>query len=67
MKKALILFGALFFVVATAGSAAAVATYATSVVDYDGYFMNWDSVNAFYHNPVDEYPDAGADLSWLLV
>ncbi|BBO83653.1 hypothetical protein DSCO28_42190 [Desulfosarcina ovata subsp. sediminis] len=42
------------------------STYATSVVDYDAYFMNWDGTNGFYHNPVDAYPDAGADLDWLL-
>ena len=66
MKKTIILIGALFFIAATAGVAAATVTYATSVVDYEGYFMNWDSVNTFYHNPVDGYPDAGANLDWLL-
>ena len=42
------------------------STYATTVVDHDAYFMNWDGTNGFYHNPVDAYPDAGADLDWLL-
>ena len=66
MKKMLILMSALFFVIATAGVSAATTTYATSVVNYDGYFMNWDSTNSFYHNEVTEYSGAGADLSWLL-
>ncbi|BBO83655.1 hypothetical protein DSCO28_42210 [Desulfosarcina ovata subsp. sediminis] len=66
MKKAFILIGMLFFMVATAGGAVAATTYATSVVDYDGYFMNWDTTSSFYHNEVTEYPNAGADLSWLL-
>jgi hypothetical protein len=66
MKKILILMGTLIFAIATAGTAAAAPTYATSVVDYDAYFMNWDSVNTFYHNEVSEYPGAGADLDWLL-
>ncbi|WP_319523066.1 VPLPA-CTERM sorting domain-containing protein [uncultured Desulfosarcina sp.] len=66
MKKLISLLGAVLLVVSTAGVAAAAATYATSVVDYDGYFMNWDSTDGFYHNEVTEYPDAGADLSWLL-
>ena len=63
MKKTLILIGALFFVVATAGSAAAASTYATSVEAYDGWFMNWDSTSGFYHNT--SY-DAGADLDQML-
>jgi hypothetical protein len=49
------------------------STYATAVVDYGtgtvpaaGMFMNWDRTNGFYHNPVSEYPDAGANLDWLL-
>ncbi len=66
MKRLVSLLGVLILMAATAGMASAASTYATSVVDYDGYFMNWDSVNTFYHNEVTEYPDAGADLSWLL-
>lgn len=66
MKKILMLLSVLIFAVAMTGTSAAAATYATSVVDYDAYFMNWDNVSTFYHNPVDEYPDAGADLDWLL-
>jgi len=65
MRTWIVLLGAIFLVAAMTGAATA-ATYATSVVDYDAYFMNWDSVNTFYHNPVDGYPDAGADLDWLL-
>ena len=63
MKKISILMIAFFAVVA---SASAASTYATSVVDYDAYCMNWDSTSGFYHNEVSEYSGAGADLSWLL-
>jgi hypothetical protein len=73
MKKILILLGALIFAAATAGTVAAAPTYATSVVDYGantipstGIFMNWDDTNGFYHNPVSEYPNGGANLDWLL-
>ena len=75
MRKTMVLLSVLAFIVATAGVAAATATatYATSVVDYGaniipaaGMFMNWDEANGFYHNSVAEYPDAGANLDWLL-
>ena len=51
------------------------SVFATAVIDYgadpasvpsDGIFMNWDDTDGFYHNAVDAYPDAGADLDWLL-
>ena len=57
------------------GIASAGSTFATAVEDYsaspapapaEGIFMNWDSTNGFCHNPVDAYPDAGANLDWLL-
>ena len=54
------------WILTTAGAATAATIYATSVADYDGYFMNWDATNGFYHNPTTEYPDAGANLGWLL-
>ncbi len=66
MKRVFILIGALFLVAATAGGATAAATYAATVVDYDAYFMNWDTTTGFYHNEVTAYPDAGANLDWLL-
>ncbi len=66
MKRVMSLWAVLFLMMATAGTVSAASTYATSVVDYNGYFMNWDTTSTFYHNPVDEYPDAGANLSWLL-
>lgn len=66
MKNILVLLGSFLFLVVTAGNSMASPTYATSVVDYDAIFMNWDSVNTFYHNEVAEYPGAGADLDWLL-
>jgi hypothetical protein len=73
IKKILMLMVMLIFAAVTAGTAAAAPTYATSVVDYgtntvpkNGIFMNWDSVNTFYHNEVSEYPNAGANLDWLL-
>ncbi len=66
MKHILILIGALFLLTAASGSAMAASTYASSVIDYDAYFMNWDTSTGFYHNPVSGYPDAGADLDWLL-
>ncbi len=73
MKKAISVLGAFLLVAMTAGGATAAATYASSVVDYGadtipaaGIFMNWDSTDGFYRNPVAEYPDAGADLDELL-
>jgi hypothetical protein len=33
----------------------------------NGIFMNWNNPGSgFHHNPVPEYPGAGADLDWLL-
>jgi hypothetical protein len=73
MKKIFILMGALIFVGTMTGAALASPTYATSVVDYGagtipaaGIFMNWTEDSGFFHNPVPEYPNAGADLDWLL-
>jgi len=66
MKKTLAVLLMFGCILTTAGAATAATTYATSVADYDGYFMNWDATNGFYHNPTTEYPDAGANLGWLL-
>ncbi len=62
MKRTLTLVAAFFLVIATAGGAAAACTYATSVVGYDGLFMNWNSTLSFHH---DGSYAAGADLSWV--
>ncbi|WP_319523064.1 choice-of-anchor U domain-containing protein [uncultured Desulfosarcina sp.] len=64
---------AIILLAITPGHAHADSTFATSVVAYGantvpdaGIFMNWDSTSGFYHNSVDTYPDAGANLDWLL-
>ncbi len=67
MKRLILFFTLIFILAGTANTAVAGSTHAASVVDYgDSYFMNWDSINGFYHNVAAEYPDAGADLEWLL-
>jgi hypothetical protein len=61
--------------ITVSGSGANGSVFATAVVDYgsdpapmpeEGIFMNWDSTYGFYHNEVAAYPDAGANLDWLL-
>ncbi len=66
MKPIIIVLSILLCSISMIDPARADSSYATTVVSYDAYFMNWDDTNGFYHHPVDAYPDAGADMDWLL-
>ncbi len=62
MKRILSALVMVLAVAITAGSARADSSHASSVVNYAGYFMNWNSSLSFHH---DGSYAAGADLSWV--
>ena len=66
MKRLILILVSTVIMTGMTQIARAESTYATSVKGYDAYFMNWDDTSGFYHNEVAQYPNAGADLGWLL-